>query len=258
MAPNDACVDAKRGRLFVVNKGSALITEYDTNDLTAVRDISWTGTDWGSTETTFKIYCAPDRLYVVDGAWAPGLFTVEGLDGAIPQATDHTSTVSGVGGLALNSAATDIYYWYQYGWGAGVLSTYLARLDAASLSQIDKSATNISSFTRDPVDTPVLLDETRGLVFVKNKIFDATSLTKIVYTLPGGFDTFEGPEENAYALAPAQALMATKNYVYDLARYDVLAETLVPSADQLFFDNTGLLWFLSTSDGTLMAQKIQR
>ena len=37
--PNDACVDSARGRLFVVNKGSQTITEYATNNLSAVRDI---------------------------------------------------------------------------------------------------------------------------------------------------------------------------------------------------------------------------
>ena len=78
--PNDGCVDTKRGRLFVVNKGSSLITEYSTTDLQAVRNITWAGMEWGPADTTFEIHCAADRLYVVDGAWAPGLFTVDGLD----------------------------------------------------------------------------------------------------------------------------------------------------------------------------------
>jgi len=243
--------------LFVVNKGSALLTEYETSDLKAMRDISWTGTDSGPTVTNFKMYCAPDRLYVVDGAWAPGLFTVEDLDGTDPQVADHSSVVSGVGGLALNGSATDIYFWYQYGWNAGSSLTYVSRIDATSLNQGDESATNIPSFDRDPLDAPVLFDETRGLVFVKNKIFDATDLSNVLYTLPGSFDAFAGASENAYALAPAQGLLATKNYVYELSRYDAIAATLVPSADQIFFDDTGLLWFLSVSDGTLKAQKLQ-
>jgi hypothetical protein len=309
--PNDGCLDAKRGRLFVVNKGSSLITEYRTADLTAVRDINWAGTDWGPTDTHFKIYCAPERLYVVDGAWAPGLFTVEGLaatpadgsdggngaeidagdegidggdqtidggdqtidagdgDGpgdagtdaatplAGPVAIDHSETVAGVGGLALNAAATRVYTWYQYGWNAGSLNTDVTRLDPITLSEVDKSASNLPTFHRDPLDAPLLLDESRGLLFVKNYIFDANNLSKVVYSLPSAFDTFDGAAENVYAIDPVRGLMATKNFIYDLTRFAVVAATLDPDADQLFFDKDGVLWFLSLKDGALKAQVIK-
>jgi hypothetical protein len=254
--PNDACVDNRRGRLFVVNKGSSLITEYDTSNLQAVRDITWGGTDWGPTETTFEIHCAPDKLYIVDGAWAPGLFTVEGLDGASPVATDHTSKVSGVGSLVLNSASTDLYYWYQYGWSAGLLSTSVRRVMTADLSQIDQTSSTLSAFNRNPLDAPILLDEARGLIFNKNKIFDSMNLLKVVYTLPSTFDTFNGAAENTYALDSVHGVFATKNYVYELTRYDVVTTTILPTADQMFFDTSGALWFLSVPDGALEAQVV--
>jgi hypothetical protein len=252
--PNDGCVDVKRGRLFVVNKGSSLLTEYTTDDLKSVRDITWGGTDWGPTETTFEIHCAPDRLYVVDGAWSPGLFTVDGLDDANPVVTDHTSKVAGVGSLVVNEAATDLYYWYQVGWSAGLLSTSVRRLLTSDLSQIDQSSANVPSFNRDPLDAPILLDETRGLIFNKDKIFDSTNLAKVVYTLPSKFDTFNGAAENAYALDPAHGFVATKNFVYELTRYDIVAPTITTTADQMFFDTSGTLWFLSIADGALEAQ----
>jgi hypothetical protein len=251
--PNGACLDAKRERLFVVNKGSSLITEYDTSDLSAVRDISWSGTDWGPTETHFEIHCSPDRLYVVDGAWAPALFTVEGLDDDEPSVTDHTEQVAGVGGLVLNQAATELYYWYQSGWSAGLLSTGVHRLRTSDLSEVDVTG-DVADFNRDPLDAPVLLDETRGLVFSKNKIFDATNLTKVVYSLPSSFDVFNGAAENVYALDVERGRIATKNYVYDLVRYEIIAPTLVSYADQLFFDASGGLWFLSISKGQLVRQ----
>ena len=254
--PNDGCVDARRGRLYVVNKGSTLITEYATSDLTAVRDITWAGMDWGPTETHFKITCAPDKLYVVDGAWAPALFTVEGLDSATPTVTDRTATVSGVGGLALNAAATDLYYWYQYGWSAGSLSTSVRRLQSSNLAMIDQSSASVPSFTRDPLDAPILLDETRGLVFVKNKVFDILNLARLVYSLPSTFDTFSGAAENAYALDAQRGRLATKNYVYDLVRYDIVTPTIMSRADQMFFDASGVLWFLSVPDGALKAQVV--
>jgi hypothetical protein len=254
--PNDGCVDTKRGRLFVVNKGSSLITEYATANLTAVRDIAWAGTDWGPSDTHFKIYCGPDRVYVVDGAWAPGLFTVEGIDGTAPTVVDHTAAVSGVGGLALGSAGANIYYWYQYGWSAGVLNTHVSRLLSSDLSQIDVSASDLSEFTRDPLDAPILLDEIHGRVFVKNKVFDSMNLTKLIFTLPSKFDTFDGAAENAYALDAAHGFLATKSYVYELGRYEIVMPTVIDAADQLFFDASGMLWFLSVSRGALFGQTV--
>ena len=256
--PNDGCVDSTRGRLFVVNKGSSLISEYRTDTLADVRDIAWTGTDYSPTETQFKIYCTPSTVYVVDGAWAPALFTVTGLDDtATPVVTDDTAQVAGVGGLAVNAAGTDLYYWYQYGWSAGELNTYVSRLLTSDLSQIDQSATNLSDFDRDPLDAPLLLDEVDGYVLVKNKIFDALNLEKVVYTLPGNVETFSAADENAYALDAAHGVFATKNYVYDLSRFDILAPTDVPAADQLFFDSSGMLWMLSVSQGSLSGQIVQ-
>jgi hypothetical protein len=256
--PNAGCVDDNRHRLFVVNKGSSLITEYASDTLAKVRDITWPAMDWGPTSTWFKITCAADKLYAVDASWAPGLFTVEGLDGATPVVTDRSATISGVGGLALTASGTDLYYWYQYGWSAGSLNTYVSRRHTVDLSQVDRTATSLTNFTRDPLDVPVLLDETRGLVFAKNKVFDILNLTRVLYTLPGTFDTFSGAAENAYALDSAHGLVASKNFVYSLDRYDVVAEVLVPSPDQLFFTTDGTLWSLSVSQGSLIGQSVTR
>jgi hypothetical protein len=44
--------------------------------------------------------------------------------------------------------------------------------------------------------------------------------------------------------------------VYDLARYDIVTPTIVPTADQLVFDASGVLWFLSVSNGALEAQVV--
>jgi len=253
--PNAGCVDDQRNRLFVVNKGSTLITEYASDTLAKVRDITWPANDWGPTSTWFKIYCTADKLYAIDASWAPGLFTVEGLDDATtPVVTDQTATISGVGGLALTASGTDFYYWYQYGWSAGSLNTYVSRRHTADLTEVDKTSTSLTDFTRDPLDCPVLLDETRGLVFAKNKVFDILNLTRVLYTLPGTFDTIDGASENAYALDSAHGLLASKAFVYSLDRYDVVGEVLVPAPDQVFFTTDGMLWSLSVSQGSLIGQ----
>ena len=163
----------------------------------------------------------------------------------------------GYSGTCLPSIRAYLYYWYQCGWSAGTLNTGVHRLAASDLSELDVTA-DVSDFNRDPLDAPILLDEGRGFVFSKNKIFDATNLTRLVYSLPSSFDTFDGAGENTYALDAERGFIATKNYVYELERYEIVAPTLVTGADQLFFDAGGGLWFLSVSRGTLVRQRISR
>ena len=91
---------------------------------------------------------------------------------------------------------------------------------------------------------------------VKNKVFDILNLARLVYSLPSTFDTFSGAAENAYALDAQRGRLATKDYVYDLVRYDIVTPTIMSRADQMFFDASGLLWFLSVPDGALKAQVV--
>jgi hypothetical protein len=255
--PNDACVDLARGRLFVVNKGSAILSEYKLDDLSTAREITWAGLDNDPAVTHFHIYCTPSKLYVVDGAWTPGLFTVEDLDAQTPTVTDRTSTISGVGGMAFNSTFSDFYYWYQLGWGAGSLNTSTRRVAAATWMQLDQSTvTTAQGYVRDPLDAPLLLDETRNLIFSKNIVFDSTNLTRRVFTLPGSVDSLKGAQETTYALHAGLGRIATRRYVYELSRYDVVSSTLTRRADQMFFDRDGLLWYLTTSQNRLEAQAV--
>ena len=254
--PSDGCVDSARGRLFVVNKGSQTITEYATSSLSAVRDIPWPSMDRAPTQTQFHIYCTPDRLYAIDGASTPALFTVEELDSAAPVVTDHSVQLSAVNGLAVNAAGTDLYAWYQrYQTPTGV---YVSRSRVSDLTQLDVSSMTVPNFGSAPADAPLLLDESRGYVFVKDKVFDASHLTNVVYTLPGDYSTLNGPQEVAYALNAVGGYLATKNFVYELTRFDPIAATIVPSSDQLFFDRAGKLWMLSTARATLSAQLVSR
>ena len=99
------------------------------------------------------------------------------------------------------------------------------------------------------------------LVIVPSGICTAVVIptTTLLYTLPGtSYSPLSGPEEVASALDAANGLMATKNFVYELARFDPVAATIIPGADQLFFDNAGTLWMLSTAKATLSAQIIRR
>jgi hypothetical protein len=129
-------------------------------------------------------------------------------------------------------------------------------LRTMDLAVVDETSGSVTNFNRDPLDAPILLDEGRRLVFVKNKIFDANNLTKVIYTLPSTFDTFDGAKENAYALDAQRGRLSTKGYLYDLERYDIVGTTLRPQADQIFFDKDGHLWSLTVSGGVLEQQRL--
>jgi hypothetical protein len=127
------------------------------------------------------------------------------------------------------------------------------RRESQHLSEIDATL-NVAEFNRDPIDAPVLLDETRGLIFSKNKIFDAQNLERLIYSLPAYYDVFDGATETVYALDAERGRIATRGYVYELGRYDVIASTVVPNATQQFFASDGALWTLSVSKGALFQQ----
>jgi DNA-binding beta-propeller fold protein YncE len=254
--PNAACVDAARGRLYVVNKGSALISVYASDTLAHVQDVSWPGKDPDPTRTFFKIYCTPNTVYVVDGATAPGLFAIRQLDAPMPTVTDLSTTVSGVGDLAVNAAGSELYFWDQEGWGAGKLISYVNRLRLSDFSGLDQSATDLTDFNREPVEAPLLLDEVDGYVLVKNKIFDRFNLTKVIYTLPGVPKYYSAAPENAFALDATHGRLATKDYVYNLHGFAILGPTDIADSDQEFFDSDGTLWMLSSARGALYGQSL--
>lgn len=252
-APNAACVDGARGRLFVVHGTSNTIGEYDTADLSLVRSFPWTpGRDYNN-EKTHRIFCAPDRLYVADSAQSPGLFTVAGLDGNSPAVTDHSATIYGIGSIALNASNTSLYYAH---WSNNYVYSSVHRLLTSDLSETDTTGT-LTDLHANPPDGPILLDEGRGLIFTRNKVYDASDLTTVVHTLPGYWALDFGALENAFALDTVRGRLATKTFVYDLDQYEILEAAVVDEPDQVFFDVNGGLWFLSIRKAALMQQIVE-
>jgi hypothetical protein len=250
--PTAACVDSQRRRLFVVNKGSNLITEHDTADLTLVRSFTWAPKDRSATNTRFWIHCGPDALYVVDGAASPGLFTVTELDSGAPVVTDHSSTINGVGALAMTADGSSLYYAFDsQGWAI----SHVHRLRTSDLSEVDATGT-VESFMRYPLDAPLLLDEGRGLIFSKNKVFDANDLPTLVNTIPGWAVSLDQAIDNAYALDPVRGRLATQRFIHELDRLDIVEEVVAYYPEELFFDGAGALWSLSRNKDTLTQQII--
>lgn len=247
--PVDACVDAARGRVFVMNQGCSVVAEYRAEDLTPVRTIAWGGTaadpDWAAP----NIYCAPDRLYLTDGGSPPALFTIEDLDGTTP--TVHAHGTPGVGGLAFNATDTDLYYWYRDAWNGGWVDTSIHHRLAATFAEVDATDAHPPNIFRDP-PTPTFFDETRSLVLAKNKILSAADLKTLVHEMPNA-GTF-GEVDDIYAFDQERGRVATMTHVYELDDYAHVAYRLLSYSIGSFFDRDGRLW--SASPTFLVAQRV--
>jgi hypothetical protein len=256
--PDAACVDEQRGRLIVVNKGSSLISEYALEDLKLAREYNWTAVDANPAGSHFQVYCAGDKLYLVDAATAPGLSVVESLAADPPKVVDHSAQISRVGGLAFKADYTEFYYWFQDNSGSSAIDGPIRRHAASDLSKLDQVPKQANDpLTLGGLTTPLLLDERRNLLIAKTTLFDAQNLAKRVYTLPDlGLQGF-GIKESAYALETQRGWVATRHYVYELEQYKVVSRTATAAADQMFFDRDGQLWFLNVAERSLRAQAIK-
>lgn len=254
--PDAACVDQARARLVVVNKGSSIISEYGLDDLMPVREYSWAAADANPAGSHFQVYCAGDKLYLLDAAAPPGLSVVESLAAERPTVEDHSAQISGVTALAFKSDHSEFYTWFQEAGGA-TSDAAIRRHAANGLSQLDQTPEPSNDpLLRGGLSSPLLLDERRGLLIAKTALFDAQDLSKRIYTLPE-LDTLAlAHSELAYALDAGHGWLATRRYVYELDRYTVVSRTATTAADQMFFDHDGLLWYLNTAKHTLSAQVI--
>ena len=121
--------------------------------------------------------------------------------------------------------------------------------DCAGSSTVPSGGPGFRACEEPPQDRPRSKGYTSIQAFIRNRIQRLCA---------GCVNALDWAGENAYALDSAHGLLATKYFVYELSRYDLLTSKLDPDASQLFFDNDGVLWFLSLTDGSLNAQIIKR
>ena len=248
--PHALCVDVTRESLFVVNSGSTIVSRHALDSLDLVAQFDWGAPTYEHDDTHFHIHCGKDRLYLVDGMRDPGLWTIEDLDG-MPMAVDRTEMVSGVGDLALSNDETSLYLWYQSGWSAGLTRTEVKRFSIPDFALMDETGVT-DGFYRDPLDTPILVSESRGVVLAKNRILDPLNLERVIFTITSPRDrSIDGAEENAYAADFERGRFATKKAVYSLDAIVSILSISRPNASQLLFDRSGRLYFLETAQNRL-------
>ncbi len=229
--PSDLCLSDDFKKIYMVNFDGS-ISEYTAEALEKVRDISNTLPTFDYTNCHFHIKCKQEKLYLVDSAWAPALWTIDLNTLEAAQVTD----VESIGDIVFSQNGDTFYYWHQYGWSAGWVGSYIHKYTIEG-SQISAAGTSNQVYPtgmeRDPLDTPIMFLENQNRLLCKTKVFKAEDLSEL--------NTFD---EDIYAVSPDGTMAAGKNAVYSLSDYEKIADTAKKSADMLMFDNNNNLYFI--------------
>ncbi|HZG86911.1 S-layer homology domain-containing protein [Paenibacillus sp.] len=222
-------------KLYIVNHdASALVTEMDADDYTELRTLNDSADEDARDFSDRHVYERGNRLYVITGGWEPAL-TVFDSDSFAKVSSGNA--IQGVGDMAITSDSNRFYYWYQYGWDAGLASSSVREVTVAgsvygAFAQTDETVVPYPQFARDPLDTPVILSEDRGWVIAKNHIFAMDDLKTTIAVLP----------EPIYAVSPDGARLVGKNGVYDAATFQKVQN--VSLGKEIFFGNDGTLYHI--------------
>ncbi|KGE70898.1 chitobiase/beta-hexosaminidase C-terminal domain-containing protein [Spirochaeta lutea] len=251
--PVDLTYDSENNRLFIMNWGSSFVTEFDLDTKTVTQNIPFSSTPHSSVDPdssdhneTFHIQYVDGILYIVDCVWAPSLHAIDLSENSV---TDYTASGIGIGDLAFTAAGNAFYSWYQYGWGAGYAGSDVQKyaIGPDGLTETGDSEIGYPGMARDPLDSPIFLDESEAKIFAKTRVFDAASLQSVYYDFG----------EVIYAIDQANKRIASKTTVFEYDTYNEVAKVTAESIDQMFFDSSGTLWMLTNEDAKLYYQNIQ-
>lgn len=231
--PSGLTISEDGTKLFIVNNDeNHLATEVSLNNFQITRHLTYSAVKDDGDYSDRHIYNRSDNLYIVLGDWTPTLLV---FDATTLSKVDSTA-ISSVGDMVFSSDNSKFYYWYQYGWNAGSAGSdvYANSINGSTFTQVDKSVLGYPNMLRDPLDTPIFLLETAGLVIAKNKVFDMNDLTVV----KGSF------AEPIYAVSTASGTAVGKTGIYNLSNYQKLETLSLSAAKEIFYGNNGVLYYL--------------
>lgn len=218
--PTGLAVSNDGTELFVINSVDETISVVDLNTLRLKETINVGAAfdNWGQTDTTANIATGPgDILYYTDGAWAPVLRVFKRSTGTVLQQTMiDASSGYGVGDFVLDSTKTSLYAWAQYGWSAGWAGSYVSKFNVSASGTLSfvqaTSASYPTPLSRDPLETPVLIDNTNQSVFVKQWSVAANAITTVNRTFP----------TEVYSISPGGEIAVTSSNIVDTTTGNLL------------------------------------
>lgn len=238
--PSEAAISEDGTKLYIRNNdASVLVTELSLSDFQTQRHLTYQAPSDYSDPAHGQIYQRGQYLYVVTGEWSPRLLV---FNASSFEKINYGAEIQSVGDIAFSSDNSKLYYWFQYGWDAGLAGTDVYEISIASLPYTQTSRSNIGypDFKRDPLDTPLLILEDRGLVIAKNRVLNKDQLDQTVAVLP----------EPIYAVSMDGKTLAGKNGLYDAQTYQKLQSISLSGARYIFFANNKLYYL----DGSTLKQ----
>ena len=167
----DMDIDASGTNLFAISFKDGSLARVDLEAF-EVRDIKKVpGTAKHSSATHFNVEAGNNGIvFYIDGNWAPAVHVFD-YEAGVDLST-YNNNGDGLGGLAYDDVRNKLYSWRQYGWGAGVISSWVYTFDVVDnkLVKVDTS----SQQGRDPLNSPLLLvDDGQSLINKKRRFSTA-------------------------------------------------------------------------------------
>lgn len=210
--PTGLTLSADGQELFVINAADQTISVLDAGRLTVKEIISLpVFSNWGVSSTTANIGVGPAGvIYYTDGSWTPVLHVLRRSPLTVLQSVmmEGPGSGHGFGDFCLNPQKTQLFGWGQYGWSAGILSSYISKFTVAAngtLTYNSKSNATTSGFlSRDPLETPVLMDGAGSRLFVKQLAVEPQNVSTTVGSYPNP----------VYSISPGGEIAMTNNAIY--------------------------------------------
>lgn len=196
--------------IYVISAGNRTIARYGLDPVAFIssRGIQTPGTYDAGLPLRMAV-ASGSTIYFTDAAWAPRVLRLDFASGTQTTAFDDGN---GAGALAVTQDGRGLYLWRQYGWGAGIGNSSVLRLQDANgtWQAVENSAVPLS---RDPLDTPVLLDVSERRLFTKQYFMDARNLARVVREFP----------EWIYAASADGSVVSGTTKLFDAETGNVLA-----------------------------------
>lgn len=233
--PSNLTLSEDNSKIYIANLDKAtLITEVDIDNKKITRNLSYSNDYYGDS-STLKIKTSGGKLFVTSGEWSPKLMVFD-----IETFTESklSKKVESVGDFYISKDGTTIYTWYQFGWSAGYAGTniFKYKINGDTITKELQTDFSYSDFSRDPLDTPILVIEDKGIIICKTKVFSASTLQGT------GVMTFD---ENIYMVNPDSTQAIGKTKVYNISNRSLDAQLTKSQCTPLFYDNQGILNALS-------------
>jgi hypothetical protein len=213
--PTDFAISPNGSELIAINSVDETISAVDLATLRVRETIALpTYENWGLPDTTADVaYGAGNIIYYTDGSWAPVMYVFDrSTKQVLQQLTDQLTNYDGgygFGDFCLSPDGASLFAWAQYGWSAGVASSYAMKYSVNPNGTLTFSKRTNSSYRagldRDPLDAPMLIDSASDAVYAKQRALNPLLITDIERTFPSP----------VYAISPGGEIAITDAAIFE-------------------------------------------